>query len=341
MQETVSHAVPPHVQLLQMATGEWVARALHAAAELGLADQLAKVPQSAAELAGPMHVHAPSLHRFMRTLASLGVLTERPGQRYALTTLGEALRTGAPGSARATLLTFGSRWLQRSWDNLTYSIQTGKTGFEKAHTTPLFEYLAQHPREAALFTEMMVGLHSQEPAAVAAAYDFSTFNTIVDVGGATGNMLAAILSRHTGPSGVLFDLPHVVADAPSLLEENGVRERVTIEAGDFFKAVPSGGDAYILSRIIHDWDEDRCLTILSHIHKAIKSNGRLLIVEMVLPEGDTPHPGKMFDMVMLLVTGGRERMEVEYGSLLSKGGFKLTRVVPTSSAVSVVEAVLA
>jgi hypothetical protein len=341
MQQTASQVVPPHVQLLQMATGEWVARALHATAELGLADQLANAPRSAAELAGTMHVHAPSLHRFMRTLASLGVLTERPEQRYALTTLGEALRTGAPGSARATLLTFGSRWLQRSWDHLTYSIQTGKTGFEKAYEMPLFEYLAQHSDEASLFSETMVGFHGQEPPAVAAAYNFSTFNTIVDVGGATGNMLAAILSRHAGPSGVLFDLPHVVADAPLLLEKNGVRGRVKIEAGDFFKTVPSGGDAYLLSHIIHDWNEDQCLTILGHIHKAIKSNGRLLIVEMVLPDGDTLHPGKMLDMVMLLLSGGRERTEREYSSLLSKASFKLTRIVPTSSAVSVVEAVLA
>ena len=245
--ETASHAVPPHVQLLQIATGEWAARALYAAAELGLADQLANVPRSATELAGPMHVDAPSLHRFMRTLASLGVLTERPEQRYALTTLGEALRTGAPNSARATLRWFGNRSYQKSWDHLIYSIQTGKTGFEKAHTMPLFEYLAQHSDEASLFSETMVGLHGQEPSAVAAAYDFSTFKTLVDVGGATGNMLAAILSRHAGPSGVLFDLPHVVADAPLLLKESGVNDRVKIEAGDFFKAVPSGGDAYILS----------------------------------------------------------------------------------------------
>jgi hypothetical protein len=341
MQQTASHAVPPHVQLVQMATGEWVARALHAAAELGLADQLANVPKSAAELAGPMHVDAPSLHRFMRTLASLGVLTEQPEQRYALTALGEALRTGAPGSARATLLTLGGHWVQRSWDHLIYSIHTGKPAFDRAHSMPLFEYLAQHHDEASLFSEMMVGLHSQEPCAVATAYDFSAFKTIVDVGGATGQLLANILCRYAGPSGVLFDLPHVVADAPSLLEENGVRDRVKIEAGDFFKTVPSGGDAYILSRVIHDWDEHQCLTILGHIRKAIKSNGRLLIVEMVLPEGDTPHLGKMFDMVMLLVTTGRERMEAEYASLLSKSGFKLTRVVPTSSAVSVVEAVLA
>jgi hypothetical protein len=206
---------------------------------------------------------------------------------------------------------------------------------------PLFEYLAKNPEDASVFSETMVGFHGQEPPAVARAYDFSTFDTIVDVGGATGNMLAAILCRHARPGGVLFDLPHVVADAPSLLKESGVNDRVKIEAGDFFKTVPSGGDAYILSHIIHDWDEDQCLTILSHIRKAMKSNGRLLIVEMVLPEGDTLHPGKVLDMVMLLLSGGRERTEAEYGALLSNGGFRLTRAVPTGSAVSIIEAVSA
>jgi hypothetical protein len=339
--QTASHAIPPHVQLLHMVVGEWAARALYAAAEFGLADQLASEPRSAAELAGPMRVHGPSLQRFMRTLASLGILTEQPEQRYALTALGEALRIGALGSGRGTVLTLGGGWVQRSFEHLVYSIQTGKTGFEKAHGMPLFEYLAQHPEEASLFSETMVGLHGQEPPAVAAAYDFSTFNTIVDVGGATGNMLAAILTRHAGPRGVLFDLPHVVANAPALLKERGVSDRVTIESGDFFKTVPFGGDAYLLSHIIHDWEEDQCLTILKHIRKAMNPNGRLLIVEMVLPEGDTPHPGKMLDMIMLLVSGGRERTQGEYGLLLSKGGFKLTRVVPTHSAVSIVEAVSA
>jgi hypothetical protein len=214
-------------------------------------------------------------------------------------------------------------------------------GFDKAHAMPFFDYLAQHTDEASLFNEMMFGLHGQEFDAVAAAYDFSTFDTIIDVGAGTGNMLAAILSRHATPRGVLFDLPHVVADAPSLLKKKGVSGRVKIESGDFFKAVPSGGDAYILSRVIHDWNENQCLAILGHIREAIKPNGRLLLVEMVLPEGDTPHRGKIFDMMMLLLTGGRERTAVEYGSLLNDAGFKLVRIVPTSSAGSVVEAVLA
>jgi hypothetical protein len=251
--------------------------------------------------------------------------------------LGEALKGGAPGSARATLLTFGIH--SPGWEEIIYSLQTGKTGFEKAFGMPIFDYLAQHPQEASYFSEAMVGIHGAEPPAVAAAYDFSAFKTIVDVGGATGNLLAAILARHAGARSVLFDRPHVVADASALLSAHGVADRVIIDAGDFFQSVPVGGDAYLLSHIIHDWNEDQCLTILGNCRKAIDPKGRLLIIEMVLPAGDTPHPGKIFDMTMLVIPGGQERTEAEYSTLLGKAGFRLNRVVPTASAVSVVEAV--
>lgn len=339
--EAASEALPPHVQLVQMGSAYWVSRIIYAAAKLGLVDQLADGPKSAATLAGPMQVHAPSLHRLMRTLASLGILTERSEQSFALTPLGEALKTGAPGSARSSLLTLGSDWFQTSFDHIIYSIQTGKTAFEKAHGMAVFDYLAQHPEDASLFSETMVGIHGEEPPAVADAYDFSTFDSVVDVGGATGNMLAAILARYNRPRGVLFDMPHVVGDAPALLKTKGVSDRVTIEAGSFFETVPAGGDAYILSHIIHDWNEDQCLTILGNVRRAMKPSARLLIVEMVLPAGDAPHPGKMLDMVMLVLPGGQERTEAEYRALLGKAGFRLSRVVPTASAVSVVEAVLA
>ncbi|MDQ5831919.1 MAG: acetylserotonin O-methyltransferase [Actinomycetota bacterium] len=331
--------LPPHVQLIQMGMGYWVSRVVYAAAKLGLADQLAAGPLSAAELAGVTHTHAPSLHRLMRTLASLGILTERDAQRFALTPLGEALRTGGLGSARATLIALAGEWGWRGWGEIMYSLETGKTGFEKAFGVPVFDYLAQHPEEASLFSEAMVGFHGAEPPAVAAAYDFSDIGTLVDVGGATGNMLAAILTRHPRPRGLLFDLPHVVREAPALFKEHGVADRVRIEAGDFFKTVPAGGDAYLLSHVIHDWDEDQCLTILGHCRKAMQSNGRLLIIEMVLPAGDTPHPGKILDMTMLVIPGGQERTEAEYAALLGKAGFRLAGVVPTESAVSVVEAV--
>jgi len=334
-------ALPPHAQLIQMASAYWVSKVVYAAAKLGLADHLAAGPKSAAELAATTRTHAPALHRLMRTLASLGVLTERDGQRFALTPLGEALKANAPGAARASVLTLGSPIFVGAFEQIMHSLATGNTGFEAAMGMPIFNYLGQHPEEASLFNETMIGVHGAEPPAVAAAYDFSAFKTVVDVGGSTGNMLAAILARYPGPRGVLFDMPHVVSDAPSLLRERGIENRVTIEAGDFFKGVPAGGDAYVLSHVIHDWNEDQCLTILGHCRKAMKPDGRLLIVEMVLPAGDTPHPGKLLDMVMLVVPGGQERTESEYTPLLAKAGFRLTRVVPTESAVSVVEAVLA
>jgi hypothetical protein len=318
-----------------------VAKSVYVAAKLGLADQLASGPTSAAELAGVVHAHAPSLHRLMRTLASIGILTEQTEQRFALTELGATLRTGAPGSARSSVLIAASPWAQSGWDNMLYSVQTGKTGFEKAHGVSFFDYLAQHPEDASLFSELMVGLHSQEPPAVAAAYDFSDFKTIVDVGGATGNMLATILASHTGPRGILFDRPHVVQDAPALLEARGVSDRITIEPGDFFEGVPAGADAYILSHVLHDWNDDQCLSILGHVRKSMNSSGRLLIVEMVIPPGDAPHPGKMLDMAMLVQMGGQERTSEEYELLLSRGGFSLAQVIPTKSAASILEAVIA
>jgi hypothetical protein len=163
-------------------------------------------------------------------------------------------------------------------------------------------------------------------------------STIIDIGGATGNLLTTILGKHASPRGILYDLPHVVRDAPALIRARGLADRVTIEAGSFFERVPSGGDAYLLSHIIHDWTEDQCLTILGHCRRAMKPGSRLLIIEMVLPAGNTPHPGKMLDMMMLVGPGGQERTEQEYSALLHKAGFRLARLVPTASPVSIVEA---
>jgi hypothetical protein len=224
---------------------------------------------------------------------------------------------------------------------LLYSVETGKSGFEKSLGMPLFDWLGKHPEEASMFSEAMVGIHGAEPAAVAAAYDFSSLTTIVDVGGATGHLLTTILNNYPGTRGILFDLPHVVRDAPALIQSRGLADHVTIEAGDFFEGVPSAGDVYLLSHIIHDWSEEQCLAILGNCRRAMNSGGRILIIEMVLPAGDTPHPGKMLDMMMLVGPGGQERTEQEYGALLGKAGLRLTRVVPTESPVSVVEAALA
>jgi O-methyltransferase/methyltransferase family protein len=334
-----SASVPPHAQLIHTATAYWDSQMLHVAAQLEIADCLAAGPRASSDLAAELGLNAAAFHRFLRTLAGMGLLTEVKAKTFALTPLGEALKKDAPGSAHASILTLCGVLGSRSWEQLPYSLKTGKTGLEKAVGQPLFEYLAERPHEASLFSQTMVGFHGAEPPAVAAAYDFSGLRSIVDLGGATGNLLVHVLKRYEKPRGVLFDLPHVVSDAPAFLQSHGMTKRVSIESGSFLESVPAGHDAYMLSHVLHDWGPEQCHTILSHCRRAIDAEGRLLIVEMVLPEGDTPHPGKMLDMMMLVGPGGQERTPSEYAELLSAAGFELTKVVPTASAVSVVEAV--
>jgi alkyl hydroperoxide reductase subunit AhpC/SAM-dependent methyltransferase len=336
--KTAPQPKPPHAQLIEMGTAHWVSQIIHVAAKLELADLLDGKPKSADELAGPTGTHAPSLYRLMRTLANFGLLSEDGAKRFTLTPLGAALKKGAPGSARATILTLASEAFSAGFGQLLYSVQTGKSGFEKSLGMPVFDWLGQNPEMASLFSETMVGVHGAEPAAVAAGYDFSGIKTIVDVGGATGNLLTTVLGSAPEARGILYDLPHVVRDAPALIEARGLTNRVAIESGSFFERVPTGGDAYMLSHIIHDWSEPQCLTILGNCRRAMKPGSRLLLIEMVLPPGNTPHPGKVLDMMMLVGPGGQERTEQEYGKLLAKAGFRVTRVVPTESAVSVVEA---
>lgn len=330
--------IPPHAQLIQIATGLWVSRVVYAAAKLNLADHLEAGPKSAEQLARITGTHAPSLYRLLRTLESLGIVSADPTLRFALTRLGEALKEGAPGSARATILTLAGDWFLRGWEQFVYSVETGQSGFQNALGMPIFDWLAKHPGEASLFSETMVSVHGVEPRAVTAAYDFSGLKTIVDVGGATGNLLTTILSGYPAPAGILFDLPHVVQDAPALIQARGLADRITIETGSFFERVPKGGDAYALSHVIHDWNEDQCLTILENCRREMRRDSRMLIVEMVLPENGETHRGKMLDMMMLVGPGGQERTQQEYGSLLSEAGLRLNRAVPTESAVSVVEA---
>jgi hypothetical protein len=331
--------LPAHVQLINMSRGATIAAIIHAAAKFGIADHLASGPKTADEVAGPTRTHAPSLYRLMRTLASLGVFSEDAQHRFRLTPLGEALKTGAPGAARATVLTLAGRTFWRGLEHFSYSVETGKPGFEKALGMPVFDYFAQNPEEASLFNETMIGVHGDEPPAVAEAYDFSPIQVLMDVGGGSGNLLTTILGRHSGPRGILFDLPHVVEDAKPIIQARGLSDRIEIRTGSFFEAIPPGADAYLFSHIIHDWSHEQCLTILKNVRRVMPPNGKLLLVEMVLPHGNEFHPGKMLDMIMLVGPGGQERTEEEYRELYEEAGFRLTRVVPTKSPVSVVEGV--
>ena len=256
--------LPPQVQLIQMVMGATVAHIVRAAVELRVPDQLASGPKNAEEVAKQIGAHAPSLYRLMRSLSSFGILTQ-DGDRFGLTPLGDALREGAPGGGRSLFLTLASPWWMRGLDEFRYSIETGKSGFEKAFEIPVFDFIAQAPERASAFSETMVAFHGAEPATVAIAYDFSKFQTILDVGGATGNLLTTVLNAYPGPRGVLFDLPHVVREAPAFIESRGLADRITIAPGSFFESIPEGADAYLMSHVIHDWTEEQCLAILGEL----------------------------------------------------------------------------
>jgi hypothetical protein len=335
------NVVSPQAQLIEMARGHQISSVLRVAAQLKLADFLSEEPRTAEELAQSTATHAPSLYRFLRTAASLGLFSEDGEHRFSLASLAEPLRSGVPGSVRTTILSLTGDLFLRPFSNLLYSVQTGRTAFEKEYGVPIFDWLGSHPEEGAMFSDLMIGFHGPETAAVAAAYDFSGCETIADVGGATGHLLATILGSCPGAKGILFDLPHNADGAATLIQGRGMVGRIRFESGSFFESVPSGADVYMMSHIIHDWSEEQCLTILRNCRAAMGPKSRLLIIEMVIPAGNAPHPGKSTDIVMLAVPGGQERTEQEYCVLLAKAGFRLERVVPTDSAASVVEAFLA
>jgi len=329
-------------RLMEMAIAHWGAELLLQAAEMSLADKFTgDAPRTAKELAAEYGMLHRPMYRYLRALTGLGLLAFAGEDSFRLTDLGAAMRTDAPGASRSAFIALVGDMVKPAWKEFDHGLLTPDTGFEKAHGMSLFEYLQKNPGMAQFFSETMVGFHGREPPAVAESYDFSGIGSLVDVGGASGNMLGHVLSRHPNLKGVLYDLPHVVVDAPALLASHGVADRVSIEGGSFFDSVPKGHDAYLLSHIIHDWDDQENATILKNVREAMKPDGKLLIVEMVLPEGDAPHMGKMLDMMMMLVPGGEERTAAEYAELLEPNGFRVTRVVPTDSAVSVVEAVRA
>ena len=328
-----------HGQIVQITLAPIIARTAHALAELGIPDYF-DGPRSADEVARATGTHAASVYRLLRTSAGLGFFLEGADGRFSLTPLGMSLRSDAPGRGRSLVRCLAGRLGWETLGESLHSVRTGEPATDKAFGQSLFEFLGSDSTEGTLFNDTMIGFHGAEPTAIAAAYDFSGIGTLVDVGGGTGNLLATILQANPHLRGVLYDLPHVAEQARALIAERGLADRCTVVEGDFFESAPTGGDAYMMSHIIHDWTEARCLKILENCRRVLSPSGRLLLVEMVIPPGNDFHPSKVLDMIMLLFTGGQERTEAEYAALLAKAGLTLRRVVPTASPVSVVEATL-
>jgi ubiquinone/menaquinone biosynthesis C-methylase UbiE len=333
-----SSAPPPQAVMMGMLTGYWVSQALHVAAHLGIADLLKDGPQSIAQLAQATGSHARSLYRLLRALASKGVFSEDGQGRFALTPLGECLRSDVPNSQRSLAIMNGEEHY-RCWGELLYSVQTGQTAFEKLYGQPIFPYLAAHPRQARIFDDGMVGVHGAETKAMLDAYDFGGIGTLVDVGGGNGSLLLATLERHPSLRGMLYDRPDVIERARANVKAAGLEDRCTLAGGDFFETVPSGGDAYLMRHIIHDWNDEQSRTILRNCRKVVPASGKLLLIESAIPPGNEPNFAKFLDLTMLVIPGGMERTEAEYRELLASAGFHLARIVPTPSVIDVIECV--
>jgi hypothetical protein len=338
----VDHVVDsaPPVALLALASGFLASRAVQLAAELGLADLLTDGARTSEDLAAATAIDARSLFRLLRTLASIGVLRQTEPGRFALTPLGQCLRSDVEGSLRPWLRLQGRLGYPALADPLPSlrDGQEGRSGFERAFGASFYDYLAAHPEDNAVFNEAMSEFARQTATAVAAAYDFSDIRSVVDVGGGQGALLAVLLRAHPGLRGVLFDLPSVLDGTRSVIEEHGLTDRCEIVTGDFFKAVPAGCDAYLLSSILDDWDEDRSVSILANCRRAMHNHGRLLVIGSVVPPGDGPHPVKLLDFLMLVGTGGQQRTEPEYADLFTQAGLRLHRILPIDFGQSIVEA---
>ena len=332
--------------VLRMANAFHGSQAIHVAAELGLADLLAGGPLDAAALAAAAQVDAPALYRLMRVLVSAGVFSQDEQGRFGLTEVGAALRTNQSSAVRDAVRFLTSEWIWRAWGEFGYSVRTGKPAFDRVWGMSNFEYWEHNGEAGRIHDAGMAGITSQQIPAIVAAFDYGRFKTIVDVGGGLGSLLAALLKAYPAARGILFDLPHVVKDAPDTFSRAGVAERCTIQAGSFFETAPVGGDAYLLKFILHDWDDARSLAILKVIRQAMPQDGILLVIDQVLPDKIVSSPGTedqyRRDLQMLVQTpGGRERTPEQFRRLLAAAGLELTRILPTQSVLSIVEAAVA
>jgi hypothetical protein len=331
--------IPPPAAMMEMITNAWAAQAITAAADLGIADALARGPLSVDELAAAVDADADTVSRLLRALISRGVFRRRRDGRYDLTPLAETLRSDGDVSLRAFARFVGSPQDREHWSHFTDAIRTGRAVIPELRGKPAFEYLAEEKELDEIFNDAMTDISELAIAPVIAGYDFGRYGTIVDVAGGHGRFLAAILNATPQARGILFDQPHVVAGAPALLKEHHVADRVQVVEGSFFEAVTKGGDAYILKHIIHDWPDDEAVQILGNIRAAAGAGKHVLIVEFVIPRHDREFVGNWLDLEMHVGLGARERTAAQYGRLLSRAGFRMTRVVETVAPISVVEAI--
>jgi len=339
--ETTAMKQPaPAEQVFQLCMGFIPAICLNVVAKLSVAEQLAQGPKPVVDLARAVNVDEDALCRVMRAVSIFGIFKELDGRRFEQTPASDLLRADHPQSLRPFVVFFPDPLHFRFYSNLMHSVQTGETAGKATVGMELFEYLKGEPEVSGIFNAAMVNMTHMFIPSVLDAYDFSGTGTLVDVGGGHGSVLAIILQRYSTMKGILADIDHVVSGASPYLISMGVADRCRTVPIDFFQSVPAGGDTYILKNIIHDWDDARSLTILKNIRTALGNSkqGKVLLLEIVLGPGGHPL-GYLADIEMMVLAGGRERTEQEYRELFAQAGFRLTRIIPTQSPQSIIEAV--
>jgi hypothetical protein len=335
---TQTQAPPVHIGMLQLLNGVHVAGAVSCLAQLGIPDLVEDGPRSAEELASQTGTNPQALYPLMRATACVGVLAEGPDGTFSETPMSAVLRSNAKPSLRALAIMGGREWHGRGWSRLEYCVRTGKQALDQVYGAHVFEYFKQNPEEAQIFNDTMTALSMIDGPAVAEAYDFDGIHSIVDVAGGHGLLLATILARNPHLKGTLYEVPHVLDGC-----RNGpltpVMERCTLASGDMFASVPAGADAYIMKHIIHDWPDDLCVKILTACRKGVNAGGKLLVVDNVIQPGNHFSPGKFLDLQMLIFPGGCERTEKQFRDLFAAAGWRLSRIIPTAAADSIVEGV--
>jgi hypothetical protein len=326
----------PSVVLGRLINGFQVSQAIHVAATLGLADLLAEGPATSDELASSTATHPPTLYRLLRALAGIGIFRQDSGGRFALTPLGECLRSDAPGSLAGWAAYVGRTYYWEAWGHLLHSVKTGETAFRSLHGTDVWAYRSRHPDESAIFDRAMESLTRRVDRSLLAAYDFGRFEVVADIGGGNGALLSAILTTYPAMRGILFDQAHVVAEAAAVLEAAGVDDRCEVVEGDFLDEVPEA-DAYLLKSILHDWADAESTAILTSCRRALRSDGAVLVVERLIGAPNESPEAAFSDLNMLLVPGGRERTLDEFGALFADAGLELVGATPSESGFHVIE----
>ncbi|MEV7658803.1 methyltransferase [Streptomyces anulatus] len=331
--------VPPPVRMYEMLYSSLVSQLIIAVADLGVADAIGDEVRHVDDIAERTGAHPGALYRGLRALASVGVFTEVEPHSFALTPLAATLRSDVPGSMRDLARYVGLPMRQNSFGALGHSLRTGKPAFNHLHGMDWWTYFSQHPELASLFNSAMSSMSVMVNSSTLDAYDLSDVRRLVDVGGGHGRLVGSLLQRYPEMTAVVHDLPRVVPDAEAVLAELGVSDRAECVGGNFLESVPEGGDTYVLSWTIHDWDDDDAVRILRNIRRAMGDSGQLIIIDEVPPEGDTPHFGKFEDIVMLTLLTGHVRTEAEYVDLFERSGFRHKETRPTRAPTSVIVAV--